>query len=161
MTQDPSCFLSHLNIRAKIALNVFKEFFTLKDIQRLYRPRLLVESSLTGRHLLFLGLARSHRTRFVLVRLLCTQDWSWGPKRCVKPGHMCYVDDYVFLYIQFWEMEERKNNRIKNLLIIMKHEQSLCYRPSEHVIRGVSTHLVNATRISCKLKVCLRSKERR
>lgn len=159
VTQDPSCFLSHLNIRAKIVQNVFKEFFTFKDIQRLYRLRLLVAMAI-GRHLLLLSLARSHRTRFVPVRLLCTQDWSWGPKRCVKPDHMCYVDHYVFLYIQFLKMEEKKKGK-KKQLIIMRHEQSLCYRPSEHVIRGVSTHLVNATRISCKLKVCLRSKERR
>ena len=55
MTQDPSCFLSHLNIRAKIVLNVFKEFFTFKDIQRLYRIRLLVAMAI-GRHLLLFKL---------------------------------------------------------------------------------------------------------
>lgn len=110
VTQDPSCFLSHLNIRAKIVQNVFKEFFTFKDIQRLYRLRLLVAMAI-GRHLLLLSLARSHRTRFVPVRLLCTQDWSWGPKRCVKPDHMCYVDHYVFLYIQFLKMEEKKKGK--------------------------------------------------
>ena len=55
VTQDPSCFLSHLNIRAKIVLNVFKEFFTFKDIQRLYRIRLLVAMAI-GRHLLLFKL---------------------------------------------------------------------------------------------------------
>ena len=93
----------------------------------------------------FFGLGRSHRTRFISGALPLHPRLELRAKKMRQTwSHaLCWS---LCLPIHFSEMQEKKTRK-KTLWIIMKHQQSLCYRPSEHVIRGVSTHQASLMRL--------------